>query len=613
MKRTSVLQIARIAVAVIELAALGACGSPGSVAGSVATSSSGLPLDVGASGDVVRSVNAYLATFGYFPNAGLAQSFPRWRPVVPIAPADPNVYDERTADAVRALQANYGVARTGLVDEATLALVRTARCGDPDGIPVDGTDKYSLLRDTLNLPGTGRWAVPLPGQLNVTYVVGSAPSGLSIADVQGAAAIAFGAWQATMGNQFVFQDGTSPPIRPVQIGINSAASGSGCTAGTSWVGCTEPIYDTSGNFTGAIITLNTAFTFTTTLLPGAAVAAGDYDVASILMHEVGHALGLDHSSNVRMVMYPEARVGSILRTIGIDDNVATRALYQSWIPTSGLARDVGTGGDGTLPAGVPGLPTWVIGTNVVGHGWGVFHFENNSWFMDQNGGVGARIAIGPGNVPWVIDAMGAVSAKPSGDPRTGTWVSRGAPGGAATDIAVAGNTLNSVWAIGPTTFGDGAIYAWEGGSNPTAWDVDTAGGMANKIAVTPGGVPYVVTNAGQVYRKQSGSAFSGFWEELPDPPGVGIRAADIAVNSDGTLTSGLDYVWMTSVDGNVYVWDEQPLLDDGGMNEVAESKWILLPFTTLSGIGAKSGFISVGPGGRPWVVDRNQGIWEGTY
>src|SRR6185503_19947166 len=85
----------------------------------------------GGSGSVVRAVQAYLTRYGYFPNEHLARQHPRWRPIVTDGPIA-DICDERTALAVRQLQRHSSLAETGIVDEATRALLRLPRCGNPD-------------------------------------------------------------------------------------------------------------------------------------------------------------------------------------------------------------------------------------------------------------------------------------------------------------------------------------------------------------------------------------------------------------------------------------------------------------------------------------------------
>ncbi|HEY4645676.1 MAG TPA: peptidoglycan-binding domain-containing protein, partial [Steroidobacteraceae bacterium] len=99
-------------------------------------------LSIGATGEDVRTVHTYLSQYGYFPNAKLARRYPAWRPIVATAPAA-GVYDEHTAQAIRALQHAEGLVATGIVDATTREVLKTARCGVPDGMPeFDPSNKF---------------------------------------------------------------------------------------------------------------------------------------------------------------------------------------------------------------------------------------------------------------------------------------------------------------------------------------------------------------------------------------------------------------------------------------------------------------------------------------
>src|SRR5262245_6988743 len=69
-------------------------------------------LSLGATGDEVRTVQDYLATYGYLPNDALAAQYPAWRPLVARRPS-PGTFDDTTASAVRFLQKNSGIEPTG--------------------------------------------------------------------------------------------------------------------------------------------------------------------------------------------------------------------------------------------------------------------------------------------------------------------------------------------------------------------------------------------------------------------------------------------------------------------------------------------------------------------
>ena len=138
----------------------------------------------------------------------------------------------------------------------------------------------------------------------------------------------------------------------------------------------------------------------------------------------------------------------------------------------GAAWDVGVSGAGDL---------WVIGTNSVGGGYGIYHWVNNNWVNVPGGAV--RIAVGPTG-PWVVNDAGNIYQ------RVGeSWKQQP---GCAKDVGVGSD--GTVWVIGCTQTGGGfSIHRWNGSS----WDRTTGG--ATNVSVDQSGNPFVSNSNGNVY------------------------------------------------------------------------------------------------------------------
>ncbi len=86
------------------------------------------------------------------------------------------------------------------------------------------------------------------------------------------------------------------------------------------------------------------------LLPEGSPTGGSIDWETVVLHEMGHALGLDHSADTGSVMY--AYYGSVHRVLSADDIAGIQAIYGvpqgPVIPEPGTVLLVGTGLVGLL-------------------------------------------------------------------------------------------------------------------------------------------------------------------------------------------------------------------------------------------------------------------------
>jgi hypothetical protein len=471
-------------------------------------------LSIGAQGDDVRALHAYLARFGYFPNEELASEHPTWAPLLPEGPASPDVFDDQSRKAVSLLQAYYGLERTGVVDQATREALHQPRCGNPEGIALDGSEKFSIIPQ---LEGGARWGS------TVSYRV-----------VNGDAEVPLSAVRSVMANAVdLWRDQTT-------LTINEVTSGGNITV-------TFAAIDGPGGLlnqmSGHNIILDTAETWTNVSPP----PAGQVYLETILTHSFGHSLGIGHSSMPGAVMKP-TYTGRIW-PLQLDDKAAVSAMYDSWMTMAGgKGLDIGAGADGSV---------WAVSDNDSTGGNSVRKFVSTpggEFWVAASGTGGRSVSVSPSGQPWVVEADGTVKRLSNNNPDTGTWEEIVI--GCAKDIGIGAE--GSVWAIGCRSNGNGFnIMKWDG----TKWV--NSNGSAVRVAVAPNGIPWVLNAGNTLYRRTSTSPTSGSWEAVPGTWPSAATGTDIAINT--TPSSPGNYAWLVGTGGDplakLNAWIEQPAID----------------------------------------------------
>src|ERR1017187_6995994 len=223
---------------------------------------------------------------------------------------------------------------------------------------------------------------------------------------------------------------------------------------------------------------------------------------------------------------------------------------------------------------------WVLGTGKTSAGhYYVFQWRNSSWVRTV--GAGLQIAVSPQGYAWVITHLGTMYYW-----NGSTFVL--APGnGCATSIGVGPNAYGSQygdpWIIGcdGSDIFNGSIYQLQG----SAWVKQP--GAANQIAVSPQGVPLVLTSSGSIFY-WNGSYFTGA------PAGC---ASSIAVGPvTAPLAGPYGDVWITGCGDVTNAGAKIFQLQNG-------TSWVQIP-----GVASQ---ISVSPDlGVPWVVTLTGQIFE---
>ncbi len=501
-------------------------------------------LERGSRGDDVRALQGYLTRYGYFPNAELLRRYPGWRPAVKQAPTA-GLYDEHTEAAVRALQRNSGFVETGRADSLVREVLAQHRCGVPDNIaPLDPRDKFALIT------GQPWW----DGRTSLSWRFQSGfLDPIAAADVRAQLAAAFATWANVIDMTFAETTG------PADIEISFAFLGAVA------VSTAPPAGDIQFN-------INQTWSVATPTPDNA------LDFQSVALHEIGHTLGLAHSSRgsiVNLVMWPGISGGSHRRNLHADDILGVSLKGTAWEQVSGCAKDIAVYDHNNV---------WVLDCGLSGGSGFVQKWNGSNWTADTGMRIGVNIAVDANGRPWVQTGNGTLMRKSSSSPTSGTWSE---VGGCWHDIGIS-RFSNEAWATACHPSGDAIISKYN--SALGFFEPDAAGGMGRRISVDSMGFPWVVQTNGSIYRKTTHDVASGSWTLLPGGAfDIGVAGNDAANSLAAWVIGGSQTIWQFNF--QVATGDGS----EGGAGAPSRpASWI-----QKDGAAVR---ISVGPGG-PWVIN----------
>ena len=255
-----------------------------------------------------------------------------------------------------------------------------------------------------------------------------------------------------------------------------------------------------------------------------------------------------HDAGDRASFDAEAKMDGLSNTAVLDPEWYAGPADVVFTLRPGYAREITMGSDGN-----PSIKSmWVVGTNQVPGGYGIYRWNGGAWLSLSGGAV--AISVDASGVAWATNSANQIWTGPGG-----AWAPRP---GLATDIAVGAN--GSAWIIGTNQVPGGyGIYRWNG----TSW-VPQPGGAVT-ISVDPSGNPWVINSAHRIWN-WNGTA----WVEYPG------YATRISVSWNG-------FVWIVGTNKvpggyGIYRWN--------GINWVPQS--------------GGSVTIAVDPtGNHPWVIN----------
>ncbi|KAK4426169.1 Metalloendoproteinase 2-MMP [Sesamum alatum] len=256
----------------------------------------------------IHNLKHYLHQFGYldYPNQIYANN---------------DDFDDLLESAVKTYQYNYHINPTGTLDAETIAKMVTPRCGNPD--IVNGTNTMLPRPNKRQNPsssptsihtvshysffsGNPRWP---PSKTHLTY--GFSPN-------TPAAAInpvirAFAKWDSA--THFTFSRAQNNQRPDLVIGFHRRDHGDGA-----------PFDGPGGTLAHAFAPTNGRFHYDADETWSVAPVANAFHLETVALHEIGHLLGLGHSSVEGAIMYARIPAGAT-KNLHADDIQGIRALY----------------------------------------------------------------------------------------------------------------------------------------------------------------------------------------------------------------------------------------------------------------------------------------------
>lgn len=263
----------------------------------------------------LSSLKTYFKHFGYIPNPNPNSNFT-------------DLFDDILHSALTTYQKNFNLNVSGELDDDTLRQIQLPRCGvadiingsssmnsgNPAAHAASGSARFHSVSHYSFFPGKPRWPA---GRRDLTYAF--APENQLSAEVKAVFGRAFGRWAAV--TPLTFTEVQSFRAADIRIGFFAGDHGDG-----------EP-------FDGVLGTLAHAFSPPSGHfhLDGdeSWVVSGDLrtapaaaiDLESVAVHEIGHLLGLGHSSVEESIMFPTITSRTRKVDLAADDVAGVQELY----------------------------------------------------------------------------------------------------------------------------------------------------------------------------------------------------------------------------------------------------------------------------------------------
>ncbi|KAL7160438.1 hypothetical protein ABFS83_01G095200 [Erythranthe nasuta] len=261
--------------------------------------------------DGLAELKRYFGRFGYLPTPPENISFT-------------DFFDDEFESALVTYQRNLGLSVTGKLDIDTMTVIVSPRCGVSDSAAAvgggSGSRGMKANRRYAYFYGEPRWVRPPPMTLTYAFSPAGAVDYLSPADVRAAFVGAFSRWAAVIPVNFTETDDYS--TADIRIGWFDGDHGDG-EAFDGVLGVLAHAFSPeNGRFH-----LDAAERWAVDFAAEKSKAA--VDLESVATHEIGHVLGLAHSSAKEAIMYPSLSPRTKKVKLRRDDVDGIQALYGS--------------------------------------------------------------------------------------------------------------------------------------------------------------------------------------------------------------------------------------------------------------------------------------------
>ncbi|KAH7838206.1 hypothetical protein Vadar_023403 [Vaccinium darrowii] len=255
----------------------------------------------------LRQLKAYLEKFGYHNNNNQYRN---------QSHGNDCDFEDSLEAVIKTYQLNYHLKATGALDAKTASQMMKPRCRVADIIngtnwmrggkkrPNHAHNALHTVSQFAFFPGSPKWP---SYQLTYAFLPSTNTNAIS------AVARAFDKWASQ--TRFTFSRSQDLGSANLKIGFERGNHGDG-----------GAFDGPEGTLAHAAVPIGGLFHFDADEKWSMGAVLGAYDLVTVALHEIGHLLGLDHSSIPKAIMYPEVLPGATKGLHG-DDIQGIKALY----------------------------------------------------------------------------------------------------------------------------------------------------------------------------------------------------------------------------------------------------------------------------------------------